>query len=483
MKRKFGFFYLTLFALTFAVVFPVYAQNGNLLSQYESNVEDFTRVEIDNYIVYYKQHMIGDAIVEGALTVYQFDKATNKLIDKKETRRADVSKSLPDTISQDEAEFMVEGKVLSSELLIISPDSQVYPLDPPPTNPCWVVRTITDGALVLNVIDAVTGEWLDDGVPPPYEGFAMSGPQYSGPCSGTWTSWYQNAESWFETMGYDTEAAAWPTAATVQSHIQSTETAVFYELAHGGSTSFANGCANGNTYDYITAANIETWISGYTKMPFTFIGSCGGMCSTGDNTFSYEFRKGSSIDTTTVGYCHMDAAYCATCWNYSIQWQDAFFSYVDAGRSVYAAYNQALADYPVCVPVEGACMRFAGDTTSNLNPGVERVPTSRGPCCNDSPPGVAGCIDAAVEAAVCAVDTYCCTTRWDSLCVGEVASVYGDNCDCCEVSSAAEGCYDFNAADHEAVSDCVCAADPYCCSSRWDSICVDEVESLSCGSC
>lgn len=33
------------------------------------------------------------------------------------------------------------------------------------------------------------------------------------------------------------------------------------------------------------------------------------------------------------------------------------------------------------------------------------------------------------------------------------------------------------------VQSCVCAADPYCCNNTWDSICVGEVTSLSCGSC
>ncbi len=33
------------------------------------------------------------------------------------------------------------------------------------------------------------------------------------------------------------------------------------------------------------------------------------------------------------------------------------------------------------------------------------------------------------------------------------------------------------------VSDCVCAADSYCCEVVWDSICVDEVDSLGCGLC
>ncbi len=47
--------------------------------------------------------------------------------------------------------------------------------------------------------------------------------------------------------------------------------------------------------------------------------------------------------------------------------------------------------------------------------------------------------------------------------------------DCCSEGPA--GCED------RAVSACVCAADPYCCETEWDAICVNEVESLGCASC
>ena len=41
----------------------------------------------------------------------------------------------------------------------------------------------------------------------------------------------------------------------------------------------------------------------------------------------------------------------------------------------------------------------------------------------DSPPAQVSCVE-----AVCAVDAYCCATRWDGICVGEVDSVCGLNC-------------------------------------------------------
>jgi hypothetical protein len=51
-----------------------------------------------------------------------------------------------------------------------------------------------------------------------------------------------------------------------------------------------------------------------------------------------------------------------------------------------------------------------------------------------------------------------------------------DGDECCAVHTAA-GCSD------AAVEACVCATDPFCCRTEWDATCVDEVGTLSCGSC
>jgi hypothetical protein len=195
-------------------------------------------------------------------------------------------------------------------------------------------------------------------------GFSLTGPQYSHPCSGAWTGLYQNAAYWFETMGYPTEAVVWPTEVKVQSHIQSTETAVFYELAHGGSTSFASGCSGGS-YETTYASEISNWIQGYTPMPFTFIGSCGGMCDVGSGSLSDAFRKGSMTGTVTVGYCGMDSD--PDCWYASAySWQDTFFDYLNQGQTVGSAFSNANAMWPRCSDV----MRLYGDESLILANGA-----------------------------------------------------------------------------------------------------------------
>ncbi len=331
-----------------------------LLAPYEAGDRDFERIQIGDKIVFYHQRMIDGAIVEKDFIVYHFDKNTETLIDKKVHWRDGLPEHISIKVEKAQAESMVEGEVQFSDLYIISPLSDVFPLDPTPQNPCWVVRSIVGGRGLVTIIDSVTGEKLGDGVPPPAGGFSLSGPQYWNPCSGVWTSWYQNAEDWFNTMGYPTEAVQWPTEAKVQSHIQNPNTSMFYELAHGGSYSFASGCVGGNTAETTYATEIETWIATYRKMPFTFIGSCGGMCDISDNSLSYEFRKGSNTDTVTVGYCGMSESYCANCWSNSVDWQDALFSYMNDGDTVKQAFDKAQADYPMCAS-DPSCLRFAGD--------------------------------------------------------------------------------------------------------------------------
>ena len=354
---------------------------------------EFETMVIGELRVEFHQRMVGEAIVEGDYIVRQYDLATGRLVKEARQWRSDLPEVLPEILPREYAIGEVGGEILYARLYYIALDSDVHPVYT--RNPCWVVSRILErqgDALYLadSMIDAVTGEFLGYAVPPPYTGFSLTGPHHPGDyydsktgklicanCCGSWDSHYQNAAVWFNKMGYTTEAVKYPTEAKVQSHVQSLTTAVFYELAHGGSYGFASGCTGNKTYEHTSSAEIKSWIAGYTAMPFTFIGSCAGMCSTGPGTFSYEFRKGSTKDTATVGYCGMSGAYCKSkCWPYAVKWQDAFFNYCYQGKTVYRAYLHALADYPACAPAGGDwCMRFAGDSDLKIYPSVSRSPT------------------------------------------------------------------------------------------------------------
>lgn len=350
----------------------VTASEDELLGKYETSDKVFEKYEIGDKIVYWHQRMIDEAIVEGDYILRQVDKNTLELLKEETHWRVDLPEHLPPIIAKEQAEFLVLGDVQFAQLYYISPDSDVFPIEPAPENPCWVVRSIENSNINITIVDAVTGEVLGYGIPPPYKGFSLSGPTDRYRCQGAWDNWYKNAETWFNTMGYSCEAMKWPTEAEVKDHIQSTETAMFYELSHGGSGAFKSRCSWEEDSDVIDAQEIHDWIEDYPKMPFTFIGSCGGMCDTSPGTLSYEFRKGSIEDAATVGYCGMVDDACRLCWVYSVKWQNALFNYMNQGQTVKEAFNNAMAHWPVCWPWR--CMQFAGDEDFAIVPVVTRVP-------------------------------------------------------------------------------------------------------------
>jgi hypothetical protein len=104
---------------------------------------------------------------------------------------------------------------------------------------------------------------------------------------------------------------------------------------------------------------------------------------------------------------------------------------------------------------------------------------------------------------ICGVDPFCCNNSWDNLCVGEVQSVCmqmcggnpvcGDNTcdpgeDCVNCPGDCGPCppcaHDKCVTGSALVANCeacvgqICAADPFCCNSSWDNICVGEVQSV-----
>ncbi len=89
-------------------------------------------------------------------------------------------------------------------------------------------------------------------------------------------------------------------------------------------------------------------------------------------------------------------------------------------------------------------------------------------------------------ASICTADSYCCTTAWDSICVGEVASVCGQSCtgggsgtcthaECSAGTKLKSGC--------DACVTNICSQDSYCCKTKWDSQCVSEAGSICGESC
>lgn len=89
---------------------------------------------------------------------------------------------------------------------------------------------------------------------------------------------------------------------------------------------------------------------------------------------------------------------------------------------------------------------------------------------------------------ICAVDPYCCSTSWDSLCVSRVRTTCNSlKCDeakgTCPHTLCTTGVSSqpFTNGCDSAKANCVsaiCAVDSFCCTTDWDSICAGEVSSV-----
>lgn len=362
-----------------------YEKIGDVLNNYlsERRINLNQHITIGDKEIYWNQRMVGEAIVEGATTVVQFNPLTKEYVEVQSSRLEVVDDAIVSpmfTREQITSMPQVIGSFLGAQLYILKQDSPVFPVKSDPTHPSWVVYSsdglYPDGSnkLVISIFDAVTGGFLGYGTPPPFTALSINGPDWGATfpsCDPIWHEWMTSAKNGFNAMGYDTEGIDVATEAQIRGHVQSSSTALFYELDHGGSTSFHNICPDSEN---ITGTQVGTWISGYTKMPFAFIGSCGGLCDNGPGTFSYEFRKGSSSNTAAVGYCHMDwtgaigeSYSCTDCWSNSVAWQDNLFNRLKNGETVKDAFDHALADYPMCG--DGSqCMRLDGDNNLKLVP-------------------------------------------------------------------------------------------------------------------
>jgi hypothetical protein len=97
-----------------------------------------------------------------------------------------------------------------------------------------------------------------------------------------------------------------------------------------------------------------------------------------------------------------------------------------------------------------------------------------------------GCDDPAVQACVCMEDAFCCDTAWDDVCVNEVDGFGCGTCGGMEPPPGASSCCSAQlgpGCDDPAVQACVCFVDEYCCSTQWDATCAIFVELFLCGSC
>lgn len=167
-------------AMLLAVPFSSGADSANttesLLAQYETDVEEFKEVTHGNFVTYYQEHRIGEAVVEGDYKGYVFRTDTGELIDKSVHWRDDLPIELPQGLmTKEEALATVGNEEARAYLYYLSPDSERFWIEPAPENPCWVIWETKEVEVPNSspysyrfgtVIDAKTSEVLASGTPP-----------------------------------------------------------------------------------------------------------------------------------------------------------------------------------------------------------------------------------------------------------------------------------------------------------------------------
>ena len=148
----------------------VIASEDELLGKYEKSDRPFKKIVSNRTITYVHHRSIDGVAVDRDHRIYVFDKNTKALIRKGIHWRDDLPEHLPPVISKEQAESIAGGG--SATLRFVSPKFFVSPPEQAPKNPCWVVwKTIkTENGIPyydITIVDAVEGEILGYGIPPP----------------------------------------------------------------------------------------------------------------------------------------------------------------------------------------------------------------------------------------------------------------------------------------------------------------------------
>ncbi|KQC05571.1 MAG: hypothetical protein APR53_07285 [Methanoculleus sp. SDB] len=129
----------------------------NLIEGYQTDNREFRCIVIGDRILYWHQRVIDGAVVEGDYILFTFDKNTRELLSREERWQSDVPDHVIPALSREQAESMVQGRVLSSRLVIPSPESSAFPLQSPPGTVCWVVQSAVDNGIETTLVDAGDG--------------------------------------------------------------------------------------------------------------------------------------------------------------------------------------------------------------------------------------------------------------------------------------------------------------------------------------
>jgi len=302
---------------------------------------------IGDRVVKYYEHIVNGFEIKGdSILIHEnpYDNS-NILYEKTWT---DINFELPDFPDFEPSNYILKKKVVFTDKLDLDDVYIFYNEQEIPVS-CWEI-IFEDGRTILYDINE---NKIGYGPTLPSEGFLLSGPDGG---DDVWNSWRTSAEFWYKRWvdSYTSIFSPYPPS-QISPRVSDPDTELFYELAHG-SSSYFQACSSTRYYARSsTGANVEEDMENRPPIRFAFIGSCGGMDSVGDNSFSYEFRKGQMTNTVTVGLTHVTSN--PGTFSYTKGWQEKMFAFMDQGYTMYDSFTLATQLKPIVEPI----VRFVGD--------------------------------------------------------------------------------------------------------------------------
>jgi hypothetical protein len=327
-----------------------------------TTIETYTEIErtenkvlsvdkvIGDITVKYWEHILDNVIIKGDYILLHLD-TQNGAVLKYKNEWTSIELPLNHNLKDgfEPANYFWKQKICFLDITDTSPfyildTQQEYPLT------CWEVRHHDGTTALYNQHGCRIGK----GIPTPSEGFTVSGwVMQSDPDN--YKEFRENADEWFQQWTTSTVGLSLPTPSTISSHISNPNVDYFYVMAHGNQNFFQAD----NEGSYYYSSTLSTDMNNRDAMTFAFIGTCQSMTSTGPGTFSYEFRKGKTTDTVTIGFDHME-----TCpgWQYEYYWQNSMFENMSKGLTIKESFDKATAEYPTIAPA----VVFLGDESLKI---------------------------------------------------------------------------------------------------------------------
>jgi len=220
---------------------------------------------------------------------------------------------------------------------------------------CWEIRYV-DGTTVLYNLN---GERIGREVQAPTVGLAVQG--HGDP---DWYPWRENAQEWYGKWGGHCNSMSSPSNSMISKFLKMPDCSYFYVIGH--SDGLPTRFRSSGPGVYYTASQLKEDMQNRSPYKLAVLCCCSAMEDTGPGTLSYEFRKGETTDTVTIGYYNMGEC---PGWPWDVlDWQDFMFKKIDGGFTVKKAFNRACTKYPSVADY----VKFVGDENlrikANVNP-------------------------------------------------------------------------------------------------------------------